>query len=326
MQSGITGPLKWEPRSRLGIYVGHSPSHAGSVALVLNPRTGHVSPQFHVVFDDFFTTVPYMKKSEVPPNWSKLVEKSSEQVTYKDYDLAKTWLFPDANSGDIAMQTNSRTTTVPIGISDGVPTVTNNNSTTALQSGHQIPQINFSRSNDAQGTISQKDSIPRPYLDSVNKSLLPLQDNNSVPALINLETSGLRRLPRLAALRDNNNVPAIVAYTSSTTPSFSRLFTKPRPRLLFISVFNLVGSLWTFATTSSHIDNETFFFVASFSNDYDCLNSLFDDTINDICHQIHAYATSNESFTYLQMLREKDQKQCFEAMEVKLADHEHHNH
>ena len=61
LQSGIAGPLKWEPRSRLGIYVGHSPSHAGSVALVLNPRTGHVSPQFHVVFDDFFSTVSYMK-------------------------------------------------------------------------------------------------------------------------------------------------------------------------------------------------------------------------------------------------------------------------
>jgi hypothetical protein len=87
LQSGIAGPPKWEPRSRLGIYVGHSPSHAGSVALVLNPRTGHVSPQFHVVFDNLFTTVSYMKKSEVPPNWAELVEKSSEQVTDEDYDL-----------------------------------------------------------------------------------------------------------------------------------------------------------------------------------------------------------------------------------------------
>jgi hypothetical protein len=91
LQSGIAGPPKWEPRSRLGIYVGHSPSHAGSVALVLNPRMGHVSPQFHVVFDDLFTTVSYMKKSEVPPNWAKLVEKFSEQVTDEDYDLAKMW-------------------------------------------------------------------------------------------------------------------------------------------------------------------------------------------------------------------------------------------
>jgi hypothetical protein len=68
LQSGIAGPPKWEPRSRLGIYVGHSPSHAGSVALVLNPRTGHVLPQFHVVFDDLFTTVPYMNKNKIPPN------------------------------------------------------------------------------------------------------------------------------------------------------------------------------------------------------------------------------------------------------------------
>jgi hypothetical protein len=66
--------------------------------------------------------------------------------------------------------------------------------------------------------------------------------------------------------------------------------------------------------------------VAHFLNDFDHLNGLLDDTINDICHQVHAYATSNESFTYSQMLREEDQKQFFKAMEVKLADHEFHNH
>jgi hypothetical protein len=74
------------------------------------------------------------------------------------------------------------------------------------------------------------------------------------------------------------------------------------------------------------MDNETFSFVASFSNNYDRLNDLLDDTINDICHQVHAYATSNESFMYLQMLREKDHKQFFEAMEVALADHKFCNH
>ena len=40
---------KWDPKARVGIYLGHSPIHAGSVALVLNPRTLHVSPQFHIV-------------------------------------------------------------------------------------------------------------------------------------------------------------------------------------------------------------------------------------------------------------------------------------
>ena len=81
---------KWEPRSRLGVYLGHSPCHAGSVALVLNPRTLHVSPQFHVVFDDNFSTVPYLSSNDIPPNWTELVDKS-EKTTQHDYDLAKLW-------------------------------------------------------------------------------------------------------------------------------------------------------------------------------------------------------------------------------------------
>ena len=52
LQSGQGSP-KWKQRSRLGVYFGPSPSHASFVALVLNPRTSHVSPQFHVKFDDF---------------------------------------------------------------------------------------------------------------------------------------------------------------------------------------------------------------------------------------------------------------------------------
>jgi hypothetical protein len=48
---------KWLPRARLGIYLGISPRHARTVALVLNPRTGLTSPQFHVKFDDLFETV-----------------------------------------------------------------------------------------------------------------------------------------------------------------------------------------------------------------------------------------------------------------------------
>ena len=56
LQSG-QGTPKWRQRFRLGVYLGPSPNHARSVALVLNPRTGHVSPQFHVKFDDFFETV-----------------------------------------------------------------------------------------------------------------------------------------------------------------------------------------------------------------------------------------------------------------------------
>jgi hypothetical protein len=55
LASGKTIP-KWMPRARLGIYLGFSPNHARNVALVLNPTTGLVSPQYHVRFDDLFET------------------------------------------------------------------------------------------------------------------------------------------------------------------------------------------------------------------------------------------------------------------------------
>ena len=49
-----------------------------SVALVLNTRTGHVYPQYHVVFDDTLSTVEHMRNDTVPVNWKKLVEEHSE--------------------------------------------------------------------------------------------------------------------------------------------------------------------------------------------------------------------------------------------------------
>ena len=73
LQSG-QGAHKWQQRARLGIYLGPSPSHARTVALILNPRTGHVSPQFHVKFDDFFETVGNSSTDmDIPePEWKYL--------------------------------------------------------------------------------------------------------------------------------------------------------------------------------------------------------------------------------------------------------------
>jgi len=48
---------KWSMRSRRGIYLGVSPHHNSTVHLVLNPSTGAITPQYHLVFDDTFSTV-----------------------------------------------------------------------------------------------------------------------------------------------------------------------------------------------------------------------------------------------------------------------------
>jgi hypothetical protein len=84
-------------------------------------------------------------------------------------------------------------------------------------------------------------------------------------------------------------------------PSSSRLATRTRPWLSFLSVFTSIGYLWIFVSTNSYPVDEQFSFVAHVSNDFKSLKGLFDDTINEVYHQIHAYTTS-ESFTFLQML------------------------
>jgi len=48
---------KWSDRSRVGIFLCHSPSHASDVPLILNTQSGMVSPQFHAIYDDNFDTV-----------------------------------------------------------------------------------------------------------------------------------------------------------------------------------------------------------------------------------------------------------------------------
>ena len=56
LQTGAPFP-KWNKRSRVGIFLCHSPHHAASVPLILSTQTGLVSPLFHCVFDDRFETV-----------------------------------------------------------------------------------------------------------------------------------------------------------------------------------------------------------------------------------------------------------------------------
>ena len=56
LQDGKKIP-KWEPRSRQGQFLGFSREHASTVGLIHHTRTGYVSPQFHVVYDETFDTV-----------------------------------------------------------------------------------------------------------------------------------------------------------------------------------------------------------------------------------------------------------------------------
>lgn len=71
LQQGHKIP-KWQPRSRQACYLGHSPRHAQTVPVVLNIKTGLCSPQYHVVFDDHFTTVSKTTTTSSQTQWEEL--------------------------------------------------------------------------------------------------------------------------------------------------------------------------------------------------------------------------------------------------------------
>jgi hypothetical protein len=73
LQDGKKIP-KWDSRARQGIFVGFLKEHSTTVPLVLNPRTNHVTPQFHIIFDDAFTTVPSLTLNTVEQWDQRFVE------------------------------------------------------------------------------------------------------------------------------------------------------------------------------------------------------------------------------------------------------------
>ena len=120
---GGGGPPKWDPRARLGIYLGHSPSHAGRVALVMNPKYGLVSTQFHLVFDENFETVPHLWSGTVPENWAELVSSSKENSIEGFYDVTKTWFEGEIHlSADPQAAANHQTSSLDASQKNGGPT------------------------------------------------------------------------------------------------------------------------------------------------------------------------------------------------------------
>jgi hypothetical protein len=68
---------KWQARSWRGVYVGPSAQHASNVPLIYNPATTHVTPQFHVVFDEGFTSLTQLPESDHNTVMETLFQKAS---------------------------------------------------------------------------------------------------------------------------------------------------------------------------------------------------------------------------------------------------------
>jgi len=103
LQQGHKIP-RWKPRSRVGVYLGMSPNHASNIPLVLSTTTGLVSPQFHVVYDDSFTTTTCLADNKLPTNWNDLLTTSSEKFVDETFNPTifsdTSWFSPNSTSTD----------------------------------------------------------------------------------------------------------------------------------------------------------------------------------------------------------------------------------
>ena len=293
VQSNPKGLPKWEPRARLGIYLGHSPAHAGSVALVMNPKSGLVSPQFHIVFDDTFSTVPHIRAGTIPPNWEQLVKNSSELVTDQDYDLSRTWFDGEKDPSDEPDE----------------PATDPQQETDVESSSHQNQSSNSSNSPEIASSTAQSDRLPSEGASDSNsfQDGSPNQtDSTSVsegdeelrmPQMVNLHESGLRRSPRLASRKALVSI-LLVLFCPAMIPA-------------------AINSSINAATAG----------IQSLNHAANLVETNFDATINSIAfHVFAAGKENNECFTFREMMKQDDRNQFVDAMQIEIDAHQTREH
>jgi hypothetical protein len=258
--AGGPGPPKWEPHSCIGVYLGHSPFYAKSVALVFNPCTGRVSPQYHVIFDDTFLTVLYMNAGTEPLHWKDLLKYSFEKATDEDFNLAQEWMsmtdkMPDqvsmpmaggriTNPFVIVMETQPTNNPVGSTTSNG-PTPPpdssrnqNSNATKVSKGGNKHTSAKVSLLSNAAANLKSKTCRTAPPDDvmanNTRDDFGPLappkpstQNNLLMPQRVNLHESGLWRLPQLkeqVELKGKQQAKANVTWAKKL-PTVIALFT-----------------------------------------------------------------------------------------------------
>lgn len=242
----VAGQQKWEPRSRIGVYLGHIRYYAGSVALVWNLTTGRVSPQLHGVFDNIFSTVPSMVSGTIPPTRGKLLKYSSEMATPTDVNFADTWLHFQSNKDEWDQITDpfavvfdhrdshrgnnhwqnpmSHTNSIPLSKGDGSPGISS-----PLPKHNQLNYSAFesfatSRKKYKEGRVGTKVHIfgPAPSMGDKTRDLS--ESVLLMPKMTKPHGNGLRLFPRLREQKENEELwkhKSHVSFSMATAKKFA---------------------------------------------------------------------------------------------------------
>ncbi len=272
----------------MGLYVGHSPSHAANVALIFNPRTGHVSPQFHVVFDDAFTTVPYLRSSQVPPFWAELVCASTKLHVYTKRQV-DTWQSLSELTPEIGDFTSEQTEILNIELG----TFTNKAPASSPRGSEGVLDASMPEHTSVSQVISFQDQ-------NASGNNNPQPNELAMPESVDLHKSGLRRLSHLAALHSNETIAAHSTLPINYTPF----------KLACLALFSLFCSygVGTIALAHTHqtIATQTPSFLTTAVNSFHQVNNLYDGTISFFSTLAQSSEASSKMFTYKQALRESN--------------------
>ena len=158
---------KFTPRSRRGIFVGFSRRHSSTVPLVLNLQTLTITPQYHIVFDDWFSSVSSFPNTEIDMEtlFSNLFDDSRFKYTFDEKDdvrLHNDWneaTTEQTNQREETRQytpTNDTETILTPSTTTIIPIATQNN----IQSTPTMTTPTFSTSPNLQSPIPNIPSTP----------------------------------------------------------------------------------------------------------------------------------------------------------------------
>lgn len=294
--ANITIP-KWDPKCRLGIYLGFSPYHASNVALVLNPSTGLVSPQFHVTFDDDFSTLPYLRSCLEPPHWENLVKYNSHLATDAPYTWSYTTPETFDHEGELASTSDeieSRSDT------EGAVSTNENRSSTSTA--------------EVQSR-SENEGVIAPEIDSCMEHEGVPSSDTSMPTILNLHESGLRRSSRVRKATEKT----VAAATTTKKKRSSRLF-----KALGLFTMSCLSSVSGITDNGIAVVNQHAFRISSNIN----ILKNVDGTINEICpvDQVLAGIVDNEVYTFKDAMQQQDRAQFIDAMIKEANDHHDRGH
>ncbi|KAI2500076.1 hypothetical protein MHU86_14403 [Fragilaria crotonensis] len=114
----------WTPRSTRTVNLGFSDKHASLVLLVLNPQTGYITQQFHIVFGDWFASVP--ASADDLPNfnddcWQRMFQDATFQYVLNDEDEDEEWLIAESTDFKQANEVLSQMQRVATALDNATP-------------------------------------------------------------------------------------------------------------------------------------------------------------------------------------------------------------